>query len=106
VQVIRRRGPGRINRWLTRLVGLVRGKQRAEARTRRLEQAAFTGALRELLERVVDPEAEAITLVAGAGANPEVTAAAVDWLKQYRAGIPVDVVDGGQPLYPYLVGVE
>jgi len=106
VQVIRRRGPGRINRWLTRLVGLVRGKQRAEARTRRLEQAAFAGALRELLERVVDPEAEAITLVAGAGANPEVTAAAVDWLKQYRAGIPVDVVDGGQPLYPYLVGVE
>ena len=106
VQVIRRAGPGRANRWLTRVVGLVLGKRRAEARTRRLEQAAFSGALRSLLERLVDPEAEAITLVAGAGANADVTAAAVDWLKEYRSGIPVDVVNGGQPLYPYLVGVE
>ena len=106
VQVIRRAGPGRLGRLLVRLIRLVLGKQRAERRTRRLEQAAFGGALRALLERVVDSEAEAITLVAGAGADPEVTAAAEAWLKEFRSGIPVDVVDGGQPLYPYLVGVE
>ncbi len=106
VQVIRRAGPGRLNRWLTRLLGRILGKERAEARTRRQQRAAFSDALRALLERVVDSEAEAITLVAGAGADPEVTNAAVDWLKEYRSGIPVDVVDGGQPLYPYLVGVE
>lgn len=55
---------------------------------------------------MVDAEAEAVTLVAGTGADPEVTAAARAWLEAYRSGIPVDVVDGGQPLYPYLIGVE
>jgi DAK2 domain fusion protein YloV len=106
VQVIRRAGPGRLASLVTRLVRLVRGKDRAEQRTRRLERGAFSRALRDLLERVVDAESEAITLIAGAGADPEVTADAVAWLKEYRTGIPVDVVDGGQPLYPYLVGVE
>ena len=106
VQVIRRAGPGRVRRLVERVLRLVVGKRRAEVRTRRLERAAFSGALRALLERVVDSEAEAITLVAGSGADPEVTAVAVDWLQEFRAGIPVDVVDGGQPLYPYLVGVE
>jgi DAK2 domain fusion protein YloV len=106
VRMIRRARPGRLASLLTRLVRLVRGQERAERRTSRLERAAFSRALRALLERVVDAEAEAITLIAGAGADPEVTADAVAWLKEYRSGIPVDVVDGGQPLYPYLVGVE
>ena len=106
VQVIRRSEPGWAGRLRDRLLRLALGKERAARRRRRREQAAFMGALRALLERVVDSEAEAITLVAGAGADPEVTAAAEAWLKEYRSGIPVDVVDGGQPLYPYLVGVE
>jgi DAK2 domain fusion protein YloV len=106
VQMIRRAGSGRFASLLTRLIRLVGGRQRAERRTRRLEQVAFGEALRALLERVVDAEAEAVTLIAGAGADADVTADAVGWLREYRSGIPVDVVDGGQPLYPYLVGVE
>jgi DAK2 domain fusion protein YloV len=106
VQVIRRARPGWPGRLLTRLVRLVLGKERAERSSRRRERAAFRDALLALLEWVVDSEAEAITLVAGAGADPEVTAAAQAWLEEYHSGIPVDVVDGGQPLYPYLVGVE
>ncbi len=106
VQVIRRTEPRWPGRLLERLLRLVLGKKRAQHRRRRWEQAVFSGALQALLERVVDSEAEAITLVAGAGADPEVTAAAEAWLAEYRSGIPVDVVDGGQPLYPYLVGVE
>jgi dihydroxyacetone kinase-like predicted kinase len=106
VQVIHRAGPGRFGRLLTGFIRLVLGKARAERRTHRRQQAAFGAALRALLERVVDEEAEAITLVAGSGADPEVTAAAQAWLGEYRSGIPIDVVDGGQPFYPYLVGVE
>jgi dihydroxyacetone kinase-like predicted kinase len=106
VQVIRRSEPGWAGRLLDHLLRLALGKERATRRRRRREEAAFIGALEALLEQVVDSEAEAITLVAGAGADPGVTAAAEAWLKEYRSGIPVDVVDGGQPLYPYLVGVE
>lgn len=106
VQVIRRAGPGRLARWWSRVLGALFGRQRVERHARRREQAAFSDALRELLSRVVDAEAEAVTLVAGSGADPAVTASAEAWLKEFRSGIPVDVVDGGQPLYPYLVGVE
>jgi len=55
---------------------------------------------------VVDSEAETVTLVAGSGADADVTAAARVWLQESRSGIPVDYLDGGQPLYPYLIGVE
>ena len=82
------------------------GSKRADRREQRLEKEAFRAALIALLEKVVDSEAEAVTLVAGSGADADVTAAARAWLEEYRSGIPVDVVDGGQPLYPYLIGVE
>lgn len=106
VQMIRRARATRLASLVTVLVRLVGGRARAERRRLRLENAAFGRALEALLERVVDAEAEAVTLIAGAGADPDVTADAVAWLSEYRSGIPVDVVDGGQPLYPYLVGVE
>jgi dihydroxyacetone kinase-like predicted kinase len=106
VKIIEPSGPGRLAGLVTRLVRLVLGAKRAEKRSRRLEQEAFRLALLTLLEKVVDSEAEAVTLVTGSGADPEVTSAARDWLAEYRSGIPVDVVDGGQPLYPYLIGVE
>ncbi|MBN2114320.1 MAG: DAK2 domain-containing protein [Acidimicrobiia bacterium] len=106
VQVIMPAGPGRMARWLTRLIRLLLGAKRAERRAQRLARGAFQAALLAMLERVVDAESEAITIVAGAEADGEVTAAARAWLEDFRAGVPIDVVDGGQPLYPYLVGVE
>ncbi|MFH1330417.1 MAG: hypothetical protein ABIJ48_07200 [Actinomycetota bacterium] len=54
----------------------------------------------------MDTEAEAVTVVAGSEADADVTAAGRAWLHEFRSGLPVDVVDGGQPLYPYLIGVE
>jgi DAK2 domain fusion protein YloV len=106
VQVIQRAGPRRLRSLLNRLLRLVLGAKRAERRTRRMQQEAFGRALIALLERLVDEEAEAITVVTGQDADAEVTAAARTWLEAHRLGIPIDVVEGGQPLYPYLVGVE
>lgn len=106
VKMIEPAGPGRIARLLRRLIRLALGRRRAERREQRLEKKAFRIALISLLEKAVDSEAEAVTVVAGAGADADVTAAARAWLEEFRSGIPVDVVDGGQPLYPYLIGVE
>jgi DAK2 domain fusion protein YloV len=106
VKVIKPAGAGRVAALVTRLVRLVLGAKRAQRREERLEKEAFRAALIALLEKVVDSEAEAVTLVAGSGADATVTAAARAWLQDSRSGIPVEVVDGGQPLYPYLIGVE
>jgi hypothetical protein len=106
VQVIRPAGPGRLGVLVARLLRFLIGAKRAERRARRLEKEAFRAALIALLERVVDAEAEAVTVVVGSGADADVTAAGRAWLEEFRSGLPVDVVDGGQPLYPYLVGVE
>jgi len=99
-------GPRRLGALVLRLARWVLGKKRAERRSRRLGREAFTRALIALLGKVVDSESEAVTLVAGSGADPEVTEAGRTWLEEFRSGIPIDVVDGGQPLYPYLIGVE
>jgi hypothetical protein len=106
VKMIEPAGPGRVARLLSRLLRLILGRKRADRRRERLEKEAFRAALISLLEKVVDSEAEAVTVVAGVDADPDVTAAARAWLEEFRSGIPVDVVDGGQPLYPYLLGVE
>jgi hypothetical protein len=106
VKMIEPAGPGRLARLLGRLIRLVLGAKRAGRREQRQQTQAFRAALISLLEKVVDTEAEAVTVVAGADADPDVTAAARAWLEEFRSGIPVDVVDGGQPLYPYLIGVE
>jgi dihydroxyacetone kinase-like predicted kinase len=87
---------------LRRLVGAAR----EERRMRRMELSAFAGALVALLERLVGPEAESVLIVTGIDADASVTADAKAWLEKHRAGVPVEILGGGQPLYPYLVGVE
>lgn len=43
-----------------------------------------------------------MTIVEGDGASPEVTAV----LREAADGLDVQVLAGGQPLYPYLIGLE
>ena len=49
---------------------------------------------------------EIVTLIAGADAVEATTAAIVSWLEAEHPGIEVEVHEGGQPLYPYFLGVE
>jgi DAK2 domain fusion protein YloV len=106
VQVISSSGPGKFRRKMSWLLRRLVGAAREERRMRRMELSAFAGALVALLERLVGPEAESVLIVTGIDADASVTADAKAWLEKHRAGVPVEILGGGQPLYPYLVGVE
>jgi uncharacterized protein len=64
------------------------------------------GAAMGLLEAIIGDAAELVTVVTGADADAGVTDQIVGWLGDHRGNIQVDVHHGGQPLYPYLFGVE
>ncbi|CAN5804895.1 MAG: DAK2 domain-containing protein [Ilumatobacteraceae bacterium] len=59
-----------------------------------------------LLDHLVGEGAELITVIAGADASASITDELVAWIGAHRPGAEVEVHDGGQPLYPYLFGVE
>ena len=59
-----------------------------------------------LLEVIVDETAELITIVTGADADGATTAAIEGWLADHHGSVAREVQYGGQPLYPYLFGVE
>jgi DAK2 domain fusion protein YloV len=63
-------------------------------------------AVTALLDHLVGPDCELITMITGVDAEPAVTAAVEAWLGTHRPGVEVEVHEGGQPLYPYLFGVE
>ena len=57
------------------------------------------------LDRLVTDDHELVTLIHGEDAGPaEVEALATGC--RWRAGVEIEVHDGGQPLYPFLFGAE
>ena len=67
---------------------------------------SLDGATVALLEQLVQPGAEIVTVVEGADATPGHTDVIHAWLDEHRPGVQVEVHRGAQPLYPYLFGVE
>ncbi|MCX6541765.1 MAG: DAK2 domain-containing protein [Actinobacteria bacterium] len=59
-----------------------------------------------LLENLITPGREIVTIIEGAQSTASATAALRAWLADEHAGLQVEVHRGGQPLYPYLFGVE
>ena len=59
-----------------------------------------------LLQRLLTDDHEIVTLIEGEGATTGDTRRIVQWLAENRADISAEVHHGGQPLYPYLFGVE
>ena len=59
-----------------------------------------------LLAVLVGPSHEIVTIIEGEGASSSVTRAITEWLGDNRADVVAEVHHGGQPLYPYLFGVE
>jgi hypothetical protein len=80
-------------------LGLTGGKVRVVANT---SFDATTG----LLETLIADEHEIVTIIAGEDADEATTAAVVAWLSDEHPDVDVEVHDGGQPLYPYYLGVE
>jgi hypothetical protein len=65
-------------------------------------QAAAT----QVLDALVDDHSEVVTIVTGADADDAGAKALIDHLRESHRGLEVSVLRGGQPLYPYLFGVE
>jgi DAK2 domain fusion protein YloV len=59
-----------------------------------------------LLDKVVDEGHELVTVIEGDGATPANTRRITQWLAEERPRVAVEVHHGGQPLYPYLFGIE
>ena len=59
-----------------------------------------------LLDRLVGDEHEIVTVIEGEGATAADTRRITEWLDEHRPGVTAEVHHGGQPLYPYLFGVE
>jgi DAK2 domain fusion protein YloV len=59
-----------------------------------------------VLEAIIGESSEVITIVTGIEADEAVTDSITSRLSEDHADVAVDVVYGGQPLYPYLFGVE
>ena len=81
-------------------IGIVRGDGIVSV------NGTLAGAATALLDHLITPEREIVTLIEGADATASVTEALTSWLADQRPDVQVEVHRGGQPLYPYLFGVE
>jgi DAK2 domain fusion protein YloV len=68
--------------------------------------ASPVGASTELLERLITPDRELLTIITGSEASTDDLAAIEGWLSDHHADVQVEVHRGGQPLYPFLFGIE
>lgn len=59
-----------------------------------------------LLTHIVADDRELLTIIAGVDASAETTDRITGWMGEHFPGITCEVHRGGQPLYPYLFGVE
>jgi fatty acid kinase len=70
-----------------------------------VEQTQAAAACR-LLDVLVTDEHEIVTVIEGEGATVGDTRAITEWLDEHRPEVSAEVHHGGQPLYPYLFGIE
>ncbi len=66
----------------------------------------LAGACTGLLDVLVDDGHELITVIEGEGASAGTTRQITEWLAEHRPDVEAEVHHGGQPLYPYLFGIE
>lgn len=69
-------------------------------------QPDLLAASKELLESMLEGDADLITILTGEGATEEITTALCEWLSENFSDQEIDLQYGGQPLYPYVFAVE
>ncbi len=72
----------------------------------RASSATAAEAVTALLDLLVDDTSEIVTVLVGSDAHPGDTARIQEHLEFAHPDVEVEFHEGGQPLYPYLVGVE
>jgi DAK2 domain fusion protein YloV len=63
-------------------------------------------ATRLLLSRLLTDQHELVTLIEGEGSKVGDTRRISEWLSEEHPDVALEVHHGGQPLYPYLLGIE
>jgi dihydroxyacetone kinase-like predicted kinase len=81
-------------------IGLVRGDGIVAV------SGSLDGAVVGLLSHLIDDTHEIVTVIEGVDATSSATAAIEAWMASERPGAQIERHRGGQPLYPYLFGVE
>jgi DAK2 domain fusion protein YloV len=89
-------GPIRAGDWM----GIVRGDGIASVAESILDAST------QLLDELIGDDGELLTIITGDDADPSVTAALQEWVAEHHADVQIELHRGGQPLYPYLFGVE
>lgn len=77
----------------------------SEGRVLVITNSAFE-ALSALIVQLIEDDHEIVTLISGEDADDATTTAVADWLGVERPDMEVEVHNGGQPLYPYYLGIE
>jgi dihydroxyacetone kinase-like predicted kinase len=67
---------------------------------------SISSAAQRLLTTVVTSQHELITIIEGEGASAANTRRITEYLHEHHPTLAVEVHHGGQPLYPYLFGIE
>ena len=81
-------------------IGLVRGDGIVSA------SSSLDRAVSDLLEHLITSDREIVTVITGVDATAANTDALLSWIAERHSDLQVEVHRGGQPLYPYLFGVE
>jgi dihydroxyacetone kinase-like predicted kinase len=63
-------------------------------------------ACEQLLADLVTDDHELVTVIEGEGSTGAVTRHIEVWLEEHRPDVGTEIHHGGQPLYPYLFGIE
>ena len=66
----------------------------------------LVGSATQLLGHLIDDSRELLTIVTGSEATASDTGMITAWVNENRPDVAIEVHAGGQPLYPFLFGVE
>jgi DAK2 domain fusion protein YloV len=69
-------------------------------------EAELGDAATNLLAALLDDAHEIVTIIEGDGASAGCTRHITEWIAEHRPDASAEVHHGGQPLYPYLFGIE
>ena len=62
--------------------------------------------LEELLEKSIDEDTEIVTLYLGEESTEEYTDFLEKLIEEKYPNVEVELIESGQPVYPYIIGVE
>ena len=67
---------------------------------------SLVASTQKLLENLVQEEHEIVTIITGEGSSEETTKSIEKWLTIQFPQVEIEIHQGGQPLYPYYLGIE